>query len=84
MTTDIAAQDAPERQTEDTLQLSPWAKEKRRNALTSTFQSIPAAELRDAIAIAVCRSHGRSVAISLALGFEAAIEDAIKDGYANS
>ena len=68
----------------DALQKAPWAREKRRNALVAALQSIPADEIRAVLALAVCEAHGRKVAISLALGFEAAIQDAIEIGVGDA
>lgn len=66
------------------VQISPWAREKRQEALTATLRSIPVEEARAVLAQAICQAYGRKGATSLYLSLPNDIMDAIEAGAADA
>lgn len=66
------------------VQISPWARQRRQNALTASLRSIPMEEARAALALAICQAYGRKGATGMALNLPGDIMDAIEEGAADA
>lgn len=66
------------------LQCSPWAREKRRNALVAAIHSIPFEEARAVLTGAICEVYGAKRAMEIAANLPDDIAEAIEEGAADA